>query len=92
MIQQIAESLITLPHKIICDDYNIIMIMTASCLAATLDESIFRVFAEDADLGKFGRVVYSLEKDGEGEIKIDPTTGNIRLLHPLDYEENRIKR
>ncbi|XP_074649041.1 cadherin-23-like [Tubulanus polymorphus] len=50
---------------------------------------IIQVQATDADSGKFGEIMYSLEGDNSQEFTINQTSGEIFLAKALDYEEAR---
>ncbi|XP_064617401.1 cadherin-87A-like [Liolophura sinensis] len=55
--------------------------------------NITRVTATDADSGSYGQVTYSIDSSSDSEIseyfQINPNTGDVRLVKPVNYEENR---
>lgn len=52
----------------------------------TLFSVIGSVQAIDNDVGSYGRVTYSITEGDREMFYVDPTTGSISLLSPLDYE------
>ncbi|XP_014243463.1 fat-like cadherin-related tumor suppressor homolog [Cimex lectularius] len=54
-----------------------------------LHESIIRVSAEDADLGRNGEIYYSFKERTE-QFAISPTTGVVTLTRPLRYSEKAV--
>lgn len=59
---------------------------------ATVGSLIIRVLAVDNDIGANGAVLYRLKKDARGHYKtftIDQESGELRLLRPLDKENQR---
>ncbi|XP_063814849.1 cadherin-23 isoform X2 [Pseudophryne corroboree] len=51
-----------------------------------LGSTVLQIKATDADSGRFALIQYSLV-DGEGRFGINPTTGDIYILSPLDREK-----
>ncbi|XP_053307224.1 cadherin-23 [Spea bombifrons] len=51
-----------------------------------LGSTMLQIKATDADSGRFALIQYSLV-DGEGKFGINPTTGDIYILSPLDREK-----
>ncbi|KAM4033934.1 cadherin-23 isoform 2-T3 [Anomaloglossus baeobatrachus] len=51
-----------------------------------LGSTVLQIKATDADSGRFALIQYSLV-DGEGKFGINPTTGDIYILSPLDREK-----
>ncbi|XP_071987316.1 cadherin-23 isoform X2 [Engystomops pustulosus] len=51
-----------------------------------LGATVLQIKATDADSGRFALIQYSLV-DGEGRFGINPTTGDIYILSPLDREK-----
>ncbi|XP_068114331.1 cadherin-23 isoform X3 [Hyperolius riggenbachi] len=51
-----------------------------------LSSTVLRIKATDADSGRFALIQYSLV-DGEGKFGINPTTGDVYILSPLDREK-----
>ncbi|XP_075235036.1 fat-like cadherin-related tumor suppressor homolog [Lycorma delicatula] len=56
-----------------------------------LHQSILRVSAEDADLGRNGEIYYSFQESTE-QFAVHPTTGVVTLTLPLRYTERSIHR
>ncbi|XP_077115396.1 cadherin-23 isoform X2 [Ranitomeya variabilis] len=51
-----------------------------------LGSTVLKIKATDADSGRFALIEYSLV-DGDGKFGINPTTGDIYILSPLDREK-----
>lgn len=60
---------------------------------ATVGTSVLRVFATDSDSGANGDITYSINRrqsDRDSMFRIDPTTGEIAVNRPLDFETREV--
>ena len=58
-------------------------------ILAPLNQTIFRVHADDGDDGEYGSVKYLIQA-ANGKMAINQTSGELHLVQKLDYEQTKL--